>query len=38
MGEKIKAWRSLVRKPEGNRLLGRHDCRREDNIKRNIIK
>jgi hypothetical protein len=33
MGEMGKAYKILVGKPEGNRLLGRHRCRREDNIK-----
>jgi hypothetical protein len=33
MGEKRTAYRILVGKPEGKRLLGRHGCSWEDNIK-----
>jgi hypothetical protein len=32
-GENLKAYRVLVGKPEGKRLLGRTNCRWEDNIK-----
>jgi hypothetical protein len=32
MGAKRNAYRILVRKPEGKRLLGRHTCTWEDNI------
>jgi hypothetical protein len=34
MGERGVAYRTLVRKLEGKRTLGRHRCRWEDNIKR----
>jgi len=33
MGERRDVYRVLVGKPEGRRPLGRHRCRREDNIK-----
>jgi hypothetical protein len=36
IGEKRTAYRALVVKPEGNRLLGRSKHRWEDNIKKNI--
>jgi hypothetical protein len=36
MGEKTKTYRILVKKPEGNRSLGRHRSRWVDNIKMNI--
>jgi hypothetical protein len=32
-GERRGAYRILVRKPEGRRLLGRPRCRKDDNIK-----
>jgi hypothetical protein len=32
-GEKRNVYRSLMRKPEGKRLLGKHRSRWEDNIK-----
>jgi hypothetical protein len=35
-GEKIYAYRALVGKPEGKRLLGRPDHRWEDNMKIDI--
>jgi hypothetical protein len=34
--EKRNAYRILVEKPEGKRLLGRPRCRREDNIKTDL--
>jgi hypothetical protein len=36
MGEKRKAYRILVGKPEGNRLLGRPTLRWVDNIKMDL--
>jgi len=36
MGEKMNAWRVLVRKPEGKKLLERHRRKWEDNIKINL--
>jgi hypothetical protein len=36
MGEDRVVIRVLVGKPEGKRPLGRHICRREDNIKMDI--
>jgi hypothetical protein len=36
MGEKINAWRVLVRKPEGKKPLERHRRKWEDNIKINL--
>jgi hypothetical protein len=33
MGDRKGAYRILVGRPEGKRPLGRHGCRREDNIK-----
>jgi hypothetical protein len=36
MGEKKNAYRILVGKPEGNRPVGRHRLRWEDNIKMNL--
>jgi hypothetical protein len=33
MGEGRGVYRVLMGKPEGKRSLGRHRCRREDNIK-----
>jgi hypothetical protein len=36
MGEKRNAYRILVGKPEGKRLLGRPRCRRVDNIKMDL--
>jgi hypothetical protein len=35
-GEKRNKYNVLVMKPEGKRLLGRHRCRLEDNIKIDI--
>jgi hypothetical protein len=35
-GEKRNPYNILVGKPEGKRLLGRHRCRWEDNIKINF--
>jgi hypothetical protein len=37
MGEKIKAYRLLVGKPEGKRPLGRPRCRWVDNIKIDLV-
>jgi hypothetical protein len=37
LGEKRSAYRILVGKPEGKRLLGRHRCRWEVNIKIEFI-
>jgi hypothetical protein len=36
MGEERGAYRVLVGKPEGKRLLGRPRCRREDNNKMDL--
>jgi hypothetical protein len=36
MGEKRNAYRLLVGKPEGKRLLGRPRCRWVDNIRTNL--
>jgi hypothetical protein len=36
MGEKRNAYRVLVGKPEGKRLLGRPRCRSVDNIKMDL--
>jgi len=36
MGEKINAWKVLVRKPEGKKPLERHRHKWEDNIKINL--
>jgi hypothetical protein len=36
MGKMRGACRVLVGKPEGKRLLGRHKCIREDNIKMDL--
>ena len=36
MGEKRGVYRVLVGKPEGKSPLGRHRCRREDNIKMDL--
>jgi hypothetical protein len=36
MGEKRNAYRILVGKPEGKRLVGRPRCRWEDNIKKDL--
>jgi hypothetical protein len=36
MGERRDVYRVLVGKPEGNRPLGRHRRRWEDNIKMNL--
>jgi hypothetical protein len=33
MGDKMDAYRILVRKPEGKRPLGRPRCRWKDNVK-----
>jgi hypothetical protein len=35
-GKKRKAYKILVGKPEEQRLLGRHRCRWEDNIKMDL--
>jgi hypothetical protein len=35
-GERKGVYRVLVGKPEGKRPLGRHRCRRDDNIKMDI--
>jgi hypothetical protein len=35
-GDKRKAYRILVGKPEGGRLLGRPRCRWVDNVKKNL--
>jgi hypothetical protein len=32
-GEKVNAYKLLVRKPEARRQLGRPMCNREDNVK-----
>jgi hypothetical protein len=37
MGEKRKAYRLLVGKPEGRRPLGRARCRWVDNIKMDLV-
>jgi hypothetical protein len=37
MGEKMNAYRLLVGKPEGKRLLGRPRCRWVDNIRRDLL-
>jgi hypothetical protein len=37
-GEKRSAYKVLVGKPEGKRLLGRPGCRWEDNIKMDLYK
>jgi len=36
MGEMRNAYRILVRKPEGKRLLAGHRCRWEDNIRMDL--
>ena len=36
MGERRGEYRALLGKPEGNRLLGRHSRRWEDNIKMDL--
>jgi len=36
MGEKINAYRDLVRWPEGRRPLGRPSCRWDDDIKMDL--
>jgi hypothetical protein len=36
IGERRNAYRNLVGKPEGNRPLGRHRCRWEDNIRMDL--
>jgi len=36
MGEETRAYRILVGKPEGKRLLGRPRCRWVDNIRMNL--
>jgi hypothetical protein len=36
MGEKINAWKVLVRKPEGKKPPERHRHKWEDNIKINL--
>jgi hypothetical protein len=37
MGEMRNAYKILVVKPEGNRLLGRPRCRCEENIKMDLV-
>jgi hypothetical protein len=37
MGEKRNAYRLLVGKPEGRRLLGRPRCRLLDNIRMDLV-
>jgi hypothetical protein len=37
MGEMRNAYKVLVGKPEGKRLLGEHKCRWEDNIKIDVM-
>ena len=37
MGERRGVFRILLRKPEGNRPLGRPSCRWEDNIKMDLL-
>jgi hypothetical protein len=36
MGERKVVYRVLVRKPGGKRPVGRHRCRWEDNIKKDL--
>jgi hypothetical protein len=36
MGERRGVYRVLVGKPEGKRPLGRHRCRWQDNIKKDL--
>jgi len=36
IGERMGAYRVLVRKPEGKRPLGKYKRRREDNIKMDL--
>jgi hypothetical protein len=37
MGEKINMYKIMVGKPEGKRVLGRHRCIWEDNIKMDLM-